>query len=454
MKRKIIVTSLICSFVFSTLVNATDAVSSASESTSSSQSSSSTTTTPVVNTSQVTRVTPVNTSFSENDTKYLIVAGDTLGKIASKYNTTYQKLAQYNGIANPNLIYAGNVIYIPSDEVNTEVVATNDTVDYSGVHVGYSWRGENSGTSFEDSNQRIKTTLTLDENGVILDAEIDFLKKSGDEWIKRDDSSADVTVDFNVEPTVATLGDEKTDGASMFDIKTNDKMSLYVIAVDEDGTVAYGFVDPITRYFYEAKFEAGYNFDTKIGDASIGDTFIPTVLTSTSGYVKPKDWAEVNGQSLFDIDKYSYVTTKRGVYEGLTNESTVRELLEKSGAVFVDGQPQQLEATHGFHSAGGWTGNYEAIAEYLIGKNATEITTLASFDDVSYAGNSYRDSINEDNFFGYNTDTVTTATRTLQDSWDAVSGATVRISREITSYQRALVEAGILSEEDVIKGRF
>jgi len=34
------------------------------------------------------------------------------------------------------------------------------------------------------------------------------------------------------------------------------------------------------------------------------------------------------------------------------------------------------------------------------------------------------------------------------------SGATVRISRESTSYQRALVEAGILDESDVVIGRF
>ena len=30
--------------------------------------------------------------------------GDTLSAIAAKYGTTYQEIAAYNGIANPNLI--------------------------------------------------------------------------------------------------------------------------------------------------------------------------------------------------------------------------------------------------------------------------------------------------------------------------------------------------------------
>lgn len=38
---------------------------------------------------------------------YTVKRGDTLSGIASKYGTTYQKIAQLNGISNPNLIYAG-----------------------------------------------------------------------------------------------------------------------------------------------------------------------------------------------------------------------------------------------------------------------------------------------------------------------------------------------------------
>ena len=40
-------------------------------------------------------------------------SGDTLSSIAAKYGTTYQALASYNGIADPNRINVGQVIRIP-----------------------------------------------------------------------------------------------------------------------------------------------------------------------------------------------------------------------------------------------------------------------------------------------------------------------------------------------------
>lgn len=43
---------------------------------------------------------------------YTVRSGDTLSGIASRYGTTYQKLAQMNGITNPNLIYPGQRIRV------------------------------------------------------------------------------------------------------------------------------------------------------------------------------------------------------------------------------------------------------------------------------------------------------------------------------------------------------
>jgi len=51
-------------------------------------------------------------------------------------------------------------------------------------------------------------------------------------------------------------------------------------------------------------------------------------------------------------------------------------------------------------------------------------------------------------------DVPTGATKTVQNSIDLITGASVRMSRESNSYQRALVKAGILKEEDVLKGRY
>ena len=64
------------------------------------------------------------------ETVYTVKAGDTLSIIASKYGTTYQKLAEYNGIKNPDVIYTGQKIRIPNtssalkpiDEIAREVI--------------------------------------------------------------------------------------------------------------------------------------------------------------------------------------------------------------------------------------------------------------------------------------------------------------------------------------------
>lgn len=53
----------------------------------------------------------VNGNVSNGET-YTVKSGDTLSKIASKYGTTYQKLAEKNGIKDPNKIYVGQRIKI------------------------------------------------------------------------------------------------------------------------------------------------------------------------------------------------------------------------------------------------------------------------------------------------------------------------------------------------------
>lgn len=76
-----------------------------------------------------------------DDVIYTVVAGDTLSGIAARYGTTYQKLAAYNGIANPNIIHVGQKIKIPGkpaasnatkpDETN-KTFKTGDVVNFTG----------------------------------------------------------------------------------------------------------------------------------------------------------------------------------------------------------------------------------------------------------------------------------------------------------------------------------
>lgn len=59
---------------------------------------------------------------------YTVQRGDTLSGIAAKYGTTYQKLASYNGIANPNVISVGQKIKIPGSGVRTYTVEAGDSL--------------------------------------------------------------------------------------------------------------------------------------------------------------------------------------------------------------------------------------------------------------------------------------------------------------------------------------
>lgn len=51
-------------------------------------------------------------SFTKSAKYYVVKEGDTLSEIAAKYNTTVEKLAEINGISNPDLIVVGQKIYV------------------------------------------------------------------------------------------------------------------------------------------------------------------------------------------------------------------------------------------------------------------------------------------------------------------------------------------------------
>ena len=51
-------------------------------------------------------------SSKTNKITYTVKKGDTLSKIATKYNTTYQEIAKKNNITNPNKIFVGQVLKI------------------------------------------------------------------------------------------------------------------------------------------------------------------------------------------------------------------------------------------------------------------------------------------------------------------------------------------------------
>ncbi|RQD70374.1 MAG: hypothetical protein D5S00_04385 [Tindallia sp. MSAO_Bac2] len=327
--------------------------------------------------------------------------------------------------------------------------ANNDTnSSLAGHYVGYSWRGEAGGGTFDEANQYIETILQLDDDGTILDAKMLFFVQKDGFWTTRQSGNAFVEVDYDVDPSPAIPGDDYEAGDSMFTIYTADMMSFYAAGVSEDNTAAIALVCPVTRYQFEYKFDADYDFSMSMGELTVDSgEMVPTVLTSGSGLLRPDSWDELDGKTIFDVDIWSHVVNDQGILEGIDNDSTVQEFMEAFGIEFSGGHPQEMELSYGYFGNGGWAGNFTAIEESLIGQNATELTSLVDWSVERFAG-----AVNEDNIFGV--DVESGATRTVQNSIDGISGATVRISREATSYQRALVDAGIISEDDVIVGRF
>ena len=69
---------------------------------------------------------------------YTVVSGDTLSKIAKKFGTTYQEIAQINGISNPNIIQVGQILKIPgsnSSNTSSPSPAPSPSVSYTSYRV-------------------------------------------------------------------------------------------------------------------------------------------------------------------------------------------------------------------------------------------------------------------------------------------------------------------------------
>jgi LysM repeat protein len=83
--------------------------------------------------SVVTTMKPV-VQGNPTDKIYVVKRGDMLSKIAMDYGMTYQELAAYNGIADPNLIDVGQQIRIPNTASKVEVwePKIGDVVMYNG----------------------------------------------------------------------------------------------------------------------------------------------------------------------------------------------------------------------------------------------------------------------------------------------------------------------------------
>lgn len=97
----------------------------------------------------VPAATPTSTSSpaTGGETTYTVQPGDTLFRIALAYGLSWETVAQYNGITNPNAIYVGQVIKIPATgaaatpapTAKTYVVQPGDNLFRIALAYGYSY---------------------------------------------------------------------------------------------------------------------------------------------------------------------------------------------------------------------------------------------------------------------------------------------------------------------------
>lgn len=97
------------------------------------------TTTPVIQQAKGDNTVANNTSNSA--TTYVVKSGDTLSGIATKYGTTYQALANLNGISFPYTIYPNQLLKVNGTASKTYTVHSGDTLsgiaNKLGVSVSY-----------------------------------------------------------------------------------------------------------------------------------------------------------------------------------------------------------------------------------------------------------------------------------------------------------------------------
>jgi 5'-nucleotidase len=73
-------------------------------------------------------------AFAEGPEQYLIQSGDVLWRIAEKFGMTWNELAEYNHLENPNLIYAGDTLLIPTETEPEPDLSANKPVSLQILH--------------------------------------------------------------------------------------------------------------------------------------------------------------------------------------------------------------------------------------------------------------------------------------------------------------------------------
>lgn len=105
------------------------------------------------------------TGTASQESTYYVQAGDTLSSIASKFGTTVANLVSINHISNPNVIYIGQKIYVgeaSQGQSNAYTVQSGDTLSAIASKFGTTWQALAQKNGLADPNVIfVGQTLTI-----------------------------------------------------------------------------------------------------------------------------------------------------------------------------------------------------------------------------------------------------------------------------------------------------
>lgn len=110
----------------------------------------------------------------ENFITYKIKAGDTLGEIAEKYNTTVDYLVEINNIKDKNKIYAGDTIKVPGSAKQTKEIKIGSKVKYAGYLYKDSF-GNGKG-KYVNGTYTVTTYIKSREYGINVNSGLGWIK--------------------------------------------------------------------------------------------------------------------------------------------------------------------------------------------------------------------------------------------------------------------------------------
>ncbi|MDD3167910.1 MAG: amidohydrolase family protein [Eubacteriales bacterium] len=222
--------------------------------------------------------------FSCGANSYTVQAGDVLWKVAEQYQTTYQELAKYNQIKDPDLIYVNQVIKIPDLAPDEPAEDISDTVPAPVSQTTADTIFQNGTIYTIDDNNNVAKALAIKDGKILYvgdnKAEADAYKGSATVVV---DLKGKVVMPGFVDAHVHAPGTALTE---LFDIYLYESLTKEQTLAD---IKAFIDANPDLTEYWGSGYSVGIGEDSKGPKAEWLDAICkdkPIILTSNDGHNK------------------------------------------------------------------------------------------------------------------------------------------------------------------------